>query len=151
MVNSCFYKSFQIFRNFILQGKKVTMVKFSKYGWNGIVGQWSALVTLTCQMFPVLGCWGGFVRLSWQAGGWLCSSTLIKSPVALLSLAAKRWHSHRRELGWLMGLKESKAKWVLYSTVHWAKVMVRTPTGRVRDSLSEKSYSHRSTGFPERL
>lgn len=98
MVNFYFYKSFQIFRNFIPLGNKGANLKLFKCWCNGVVCQWSALVTLACQMFPVSGSLDGSVRLSRQAGGWLCSSTPIKSPVGVLSLAAKWWHSRGREL-----------------------------------------------------
>lgn len=77
MVNY-FYKSFQIFRNFIPLENKVKILKLFKCWWNCIVCLWSAVITLTCQMFAVLGSWGGFVGLSRQAGGWLCSSTWAK-------------------------------------------------------------------------
>lgn len=73
-----------------------------EYSWIGdwTVCQWSALVSLTFPVFAVLGCWRGCVRLSGQAGGELCSNTLIRSPVVLLSLAIKQQHFRGRELTW---------------------------------------------------
>lgn len=113
MVNY-FYKSFQIFRNFIPLGNKVKILKLFKCWWNGIVCLWSALVTLTCQMFAVSGSWGGFVGLSQQAGGGYALAPEQKScgstEFSCQTMAFPWKRAHMWLFGWLMGLKESKAK-----------------------------------------
>lgn len=103
--------------------------------------QWSALVSLTCPVFPMLRCWSGCARLSGRAGGGLCSNTLIKSPVALLSSAIKQQRSRGRELTWAVWVtdgtegerKAKPARFVSKEQRLWCEPW------QTRDLLSQRS------------